>query len=391
MAEKMAIFAVDGNEIFRLDELEDEFLFFLAGVAGDVNRAGGIVVIDERAAAEHVVEHAEDGFFVAGNDARGKDDAVVFVDGDEAVIVDGDARKRGHRFGLAAAGENDDALGIEVANVLRADDHAVGNAQVIHGVRDFDVVDHAAADESDFAADASSDVDHLLNAMDGGSETGKDDAARRGTAEFFDARDDGALGRSEAGALDVGGIAEKSEDAFGAVAGEGVEIEGSAVDGSLVDLEVAGVNDDAERRANGKCDAVNGAVRDGDEFDFVGADFDETAGHDFAKGGGLEEAGFFEAFFYEGESEARAVNGDVQVAQNVSKRADVVFVAVREDDGANVLAVLFQVGDVGDDEVNAEEFGFGEHHAGVDDENVVTETKDHHVHAKFAETAERDC
>ena len=161
----MAVFAVNGNEIFRLDELQDQFLLFLAGVAGNVNRAGGIVVVDERAAAEHVVQHAEDGLFVAGNDARGKDDAVVFVDGDEAVIVDGDARKGRHRFGLAAAGENDDALGIEIANVLRADDHAVGNAQVIHRVRDFDVVDHAAADEGDFAADAPGDVDDLLDAV----------------------------------------------------------------------------------------------------------------------------------------------------------------------------------------------------------------------------------
>ena len=91
VTEKMAKFAVDGNEIFRLHELKDEFLFFLAGVSGNVNDAGGIVVVDESAAAEHVVKHAEDGFFVPGNDARGKNDGVVFVDGNEAVIIDGDA------------------------------------------------------------------------------------------------------------------------------------------------------------------------------------------------------------------------------------------------------------------------------------------------------------
>jgi len=60
---------VDGNEILRLHELKDEFLLFLAGVSGNVNDAGGIVVVDESAAAEHVVKHAEDGFFVPGNDA----------------------------------------------------------------------------------------------------------------------------------------------------------------------------------------------------------------------------------------------------------------------------------------------------------------------------------
>jgi hypothetical protein len=73
VAEEMAIFAVNGDEVFRFHELQDELLFFLAGVAGDVNGAGGIVVIDQGAAAEHVVEHAENGFFVSGDDAGGDD------------------------------------------------------------------------------------------------------------------------------------------------------------------------------------------------------------------------------------------------------------------------------------------------------------------------------
>ena len=149
-------------------------------------------------------------------------------------------------------------------------------------MRDFDVVDHAAADEGDFAIDARGDVDDLLDAVDAAGEAGEDDAARGGAAEIFEARDDGALGRSEAGALDVGGVAEERENAFVAVAREGVEIEAGAVNGSLVDLEVAGVDDDAERRADGERDAVDGAVRDGDKFDFERIDFDETAGHDFA-------------------------------------------------------------------------------------------------------------
>ncbi len=129
VTEEMAIFAVNGDEIFWLAELEDELLLFLAGVAGDVDGSTGIVVIDECAAAEHVVEHAEDGLVVAGDDAGGEDDGVVFVYRDEAVIVHGDARHRGHRLGLAAAGEHDDAARVEAADVLRADHHTVGNAQ----------------------------------------------------------------------------------------------------------------------------------------------------------------------------------------------------------------------------------------------------------------------
>ncbi len=103
-----------------------------------------------------------------------------------------------------------------------------------------------------------------------------------------------------------------------AVAGEGVEVEGSAADRSLVDLEVAGVNNDAEGSAHGEGNAIDGAVSHGNEFDFVGADFDEAAtGDDFAEGGGLKETSFVEAFFYEREGEAGAVHGDVELAKNV--------------------------------------------------------------------------
>src|SRR5258708_33391700 len=140
--------------------------------------------------------------------------------------------------------------------------------------------------------------------------------------------------------------------AFVAVASEGVEIERSAADGSLIDLEVAGVNNDAEGSAHGEGDAIDGAMGYGNEFDLEGADFHEAAaGNDFAEGGGFEEAGLVEALLYEREGETRSVHGDVEIAKDVSERADVIFMAVGEDDGADVGTVLFEVGDVRNDEV----------------------------------------
>ena len=48
---------------------------------------------------------------------------------------------------------------------------------------------------------------------------------------------------------------------------EAVHVEVLAVDRRLIDLEVAGVDDDADRRVNGERDAVRHAVRDADELD----------------------------------------------------------------------------------------------------------------------------
>ena len=146
------------------------------------------------------------------------------------------------------------------------------------------------------------------------------------------------------------------------------------------------MNDHAERRAHGQRDAVDGAVRNGYKFDFERVDFDEAAGHDFTQRRGVEKAGFVEALFDQREREARAVHRNVEVAKDVGKRADVVFVAVGQYDRADEMAILFEIGDVGNDEVDAEEFGFWEHHSGVDDDDVVAEAQHHHVHSEFAET-----
>src|SRR6266404_5556969 len=224
VAEKMPKLAVHGNKIFRPHELQQEFLLFLAGVPGNVDDSGRIIVINQRAAPEHVVQHTENGFFISGDDSRGENDAVVFIHGDEAMIVHGDARQRRHRFCLRSAGENNDALWVKPANVLLAHHYSVGDAQQFERVRYLDVIDHAAADKGNFAVHPRSDVNDLLNSVNGGSETRKNYAPRRGAAQLFNARNDRAFRRREAGTLHVRGIAEEREHAFVAVLRERVKV-----------------------------------------------------------------------------------------------------------------------------------------------------------------------
>ncbi len=158
----------------------------------------------------------------------------------------------------------------------------------------------------------------------------------------------------------------------------------------MVDFKVAGVDDDAHRSGDGEGNAVDGAVSDVKEFDLKWAESDGLPGLDFVEFGLFDEGVLNELFFDQGESEAGAIDWNVEIAKYVRNRADVIFVGVGEDDGANFGAVLLEVGDVGDDDVNAEEFGFGEHEAGVDDDDVITEVEGHHVHAEFAKAAEGD-
>ena len=90
--------------------------------------------------------------------------------------------------------------------------------------------------------------------------------------DLVEARDDGALAGRVAGALDVGRVLQQRQHAALAVFGEGVQVEGLVVERREIDLEVAGVDDDADGRFNGERDAVHQRVGDADGLDGEGAD-----------------------------------------------------------------------------------------------------------------------
>ena len=90
-----------------------------------------------------------------------------------------------------------------------------------------------------------------------------------------------------------------------------------------------------------------------------------------------------------GQRELGTPDRHVQLGEHPGQGADVVFVAVGEHDAADLRPVFGQIGNVGNDDVHAKKFRFGEHQAGVDDDDVVAPADGHAVHAKFAEAAER--
>ena len=119
-----------------------------------------------------------------------------------------------------------------------------------------------------------------------------------------------------------------------------------------------------------------------------GSGLEALVGAHFAQVGVVEQAVLVEFVFDVGERELGAPDGDVEFGEHPGQRADVVFVAVGEDDSANALAVFDEIRNVGDDDVDAEQFGFGEHESGVDDDDVVSPADGHAVHTELAEAPE---
>jgi hypothetical protein len=84
---------------------------------------------------------------------------------------------------------------------------------------------------------------------------------------------------------------------FIAVARESVNVEAAPFDRRVVNLEVAGMDNDAERVRTASATQSTVLCVTGNELDFVLAKLDTAAGHHFAQRGGFEQAGFGLAAF----------------------------------------------------------------------------------------------
>ena len=121
-----------------------------------------------------------------------------------------------------------------------------------------------------------------------------------------------------------------------------------------------------------------------------GSGLEALVGAHLAQVGVVEQSVLVELVFDVGERELGAPDGHVQFGEKPGQGADVILVAVGEDDAAHALAIFDEIRNVGDDDVDAEQFGFGEHEAGVDDNDVVSPAHGHAVHAELAKAAQRD-
>jgi len=114
------------------------------------------------------------------------------------------------------------------------------------------------------------------------------------------------------------------------------------------------------------------------------ADFHTVAGVDGAQVGKLDQAVARQFDFDQAAGELGGINWRVDLFQQMMDRPGVVFVTVGDDDAAHFFAFIQQVFEVGDDVVDAQHIVFGEHQAGVDDEDLVAAFIYHHILTDFA-------
>ncbi len=268
--------AVDRDEVTRLGQVEHQLQLFLAGVAGDVRAPDGVVE-DVGADLEEVVDGPCDHLLVARDGAGADDDRVARHDLDEAMVAVGHPREARHRLALGAGGGDDQLAVGDVLDAVLGDELARVVLEVAQVGRDAHVLLHRAADDRHLAVERRRGVEDLLDARDVAGERGHDDAALERLHDVAEGLADGPLGRRVARVLGARRVGQEAQDALLAELGQLVEVGQLAVDRRVVELEVAGVDDEAERRAQGDAHGVGDGVADAEGGRREDADLDRVA------------------------------------------------------------------------------------------------------------------
>ena len=78
------------------------------------------------------------------------------------------------------------------------------------------------------------------------------------------------------------------------------------------------------------------------------------------------------------------------MAQQEGQPADVIFVAVGEHARLDPIAIVEQVGEIGQDEVDTGHLGVGEHEAAIEDEDAARDFDARAVATDLAQPTEED-
>ena len=242
----------------------------------------------------------------------------------------------------------------------------------------------------DLAVERGGGVEDLLDAGDVARERRHDDPPVERLHDLAERLADGPLRRRVAGVLGPGRVRQEADDALGAELREDREVGQLAVDRGVVELEVAGVDDDADRRPEGDAHRVGDRVADPERDDAERPDLELVARLE-REHRVVVELVLLDLVAEQAAGERRGVDRHArELRQDVRQGADVVLVGVGDQERLDVGLALLEVGDVGDDEVDPEHLLVGEHQPAVDDDDVVAVLEHVHVLADLADAAERD-
>src|SRR5689334_9590213 len=104
----------------------------------------------------------------------------------------------------------------------------------------------------------------------------------------------------------------------------------------------------------------------------------------------VQQLVLFEFALSQTGGEMRTVDRDVEVLQKVWQRTEMIFVTMSEDDGGDVVPVLFEKAKIRNRNIHAVSCFLGKTHPGVENQHLVAVPHRHAIHSELADTTERD-
>ena len=386
---ELLVLAVHRQEIFGLGQGEHQFLLLLAGVAGHMHIIHTLVD-DLCAQQQQTIDDLGHALFVAGDGVGGDDDEVAGAHTHLTVAAGGHAAQCAQGFALAAGGDQHHLLRRVLVQLVHADQRPLRDVHIAQLLGHGGVVDHAAAAEGHLAAILHGQINDLLHTVDVGSEGGNDDALVAGAGK--QAAHTGGnllLGGGKARALRVGGVAQQGQHAALTVLCQGGQVGDAAGQRGIVNFEVAGLDDGARRAVDGKGHRVRDGVIHMDGLDGKAAQLDLLLRGDLHELGAARQTELLQLVFDEAAGQAGAIDGQVDLLQQIRDTANVVLVAMGNEQALDLILVLHHEGEVRDDHVHAVHVAVREDQTAVHDDHVAVALVDGHVLAHFAQAAQR--
>ncbi|MPM52053.1 hypothetical protein SDC9_98806 [bioreactor metagenome] len=194
------------------------------------------------------------------------------------MLGEGHARQSAHRLSLRAGGDHKDLIITVIGNIIKFQNRVPRNLKQTEIHRDGGYVHHAAAYKADLAAVLQRAIHHLLHAVNIAGKHGDDHAAGRGADLIGKGLSNLALGHAVAGPLDIGALAHQGHHAPLACCCQRAYIRYMPLGRSVVDLEVAAVNDGTGRGGDDqRVSACDGVIHP-DKLDREAAQLDHLTG-----------------------------------------------------------------------------------------------------------------
>ena len=200
-----------------------------------------------------------------------------------------------------------------------------------------DIFQHRTAVQQDLAAAACGDIGDLLHAVDAAGERGDDDTATAFREDVAERLADIFFREGVPFALHVGRIGQECQNTGFTIAGQTCQVGQLAVYRSVVDLEIAGVNDDPFRAGYRQSAAVNDRVGHAQELDLKRADC-----HGFTRYNGYQlncavQLVLLQLGGDEAECQGGTVDRNIQLLQHKREGPDMVFVTMRQADSPDLF------------------------------------------------------